>query len=142
MKFEDLGDIQKKYQDLWKQIKAKYPKAPGYPNFAFKGEFVPITASLKEILKFNHHVFLQSEQMATVLKALKSSKDMEEKSVLKLLKSAPLNPECRIEIIWSELDYDLIKQLQSDPLVDLTLTPRTAASIRIVLGLIGNPAVK
>ena len=42
--------------------------------------------------------------------------------------------ECRVELRFQELNYDLIWKLQADELVDRNLTPQTKASIRIVLG--------
>ncbi len=41
---------------------------------------------------------------------------------------------CRFEIRFHHLEYDLIWKLQTDELVDRKLTPQTKASIRIVLG--------
>ncbi len=40
----------------------------------------------------------------------------------------------QIELRFGELRLDLVKNIQSDPLVDQTLTPQSVASIRIVLG--------
>ena len=45
---------------------------------------------------------------------------------------------CQVEIRFKKLDYDLIWKLQTDDLVDRTLTPRTKASIRIVLGTLAH----
>ena len=41
--------------------------------------------------------------------------------------------QSQVELRFSELDYKLIWQLQTDELVDRQLTPQTRASIRIVL---------
>ena len=42
--------------------------------------------------------------------------------------------QSQVEMRFSELNYKLIWQLQTDELVDRQLTPQTKASIRIVLG--------
>ncbi len=47
---------------------------------------------------------------------------------------------CRIETRFNHLDYGLIERLKEDDLVDQELTPRTRASIRIVLGTISSLA--
>ena len=44
--------------------------------------------------------------------------------------------QCQVELRFSELNYKLIWQLQTDELVDRELTPQTKASIRIVLGTV------
>ena len=48
------------------------------------------------------------------------------------------DPECQIEIRFSDLKYDLVWELQADDLVDRNLTPQTKASIRIVLGTLAK----
>lgn len=41
---------------------------------------------------------------------------------------------CQVEIRFGDLNYELVWKLQADELVDWNLTPKTKASIRIVLG--------
>lgn len=43
-------------------------------------------------------------------------------------------PDALIELRFHDLDYTLLDQLRQDPLIDQTFTPKTRASIRIVLG--------
>jgi len=45
---------------------------------------------------------------------------------------------CRFELRFHHLDYDLVRKLQTDELVDRKLTPQTHASIRIVLGTVSQ----
>lgn len=45
-----------------------------------------------------------------------------------------------IELRFTSLVYELIWQLQRDPLIDCHLTPATKASVRIVVGTIGGLA--
>lgn len=44
--------------------------------------------------------------------------------------------EAQFELRFHHLDYDLIRELQKEELINQTLTPQTKASIRIVLGSI------
>jgi hypothetical protein len=134
----DLAEIQKRFNDLWKQIKAKYPKADGKLHLAFKGEFVGLNESFGSIIKNNHYVFAESEAKEKARALFKANKDAPEEEFKKILQNAPLNSHCEISVIWGDLDYDLIAQLQIEPLVDQNLTPKTRASIRIVLGVIGE----
>lgn len=134
----DLPSIAEHYKQVWSSIRKKYPQARGEIKFAFQGEFVNIGASVLEILKNNHFVVMDGEQKSRALSQIKTQKDLSDVEVKKILGASELNPDCRIEIIWTDLDYDLIAELQKDPLVDQTLTPQTRASIRIVLGKIGN----
>lgn len=132
----DLDLVKDYYTDKWKQIKAKYSEASGAIHFAFNGEFVPVQSSILEIIKKNHFVFADSDTKQQALYLVKN-KEINERKIIQALENAPLNPDCRIEIIWDNLDYDLIKKLQTDSLVNFELTPQTGASIRIVLGIIG-----
>lgn len=50
------------------------------------------------------------------------------------LETAEVIETSQINLIFGELDYELISKLQVDPLVDKTLTPQTGASIKICLG--------
>ena len=45
---------------------------------------------------------------------------------------------CQVELRFNDLNYALIWKLQADGLVDRGLTPQTGASIRIVLGTLGQ----
>lgn len=109
--------------------------------FGLLGEFVSIKAPLKEILTTNHHVLVdtaEKKKMLTLLKDKDASKEITNEEVFSKLKNNPLNTNCRIEIIWSEMDFDLISLLQKDELVDRELTMQRPTSIRIVLGTIGK----
>jgi hypothetical protein len=46
--------------------------------------------------------------------------------------------QCRVEIRFNDLKYDLVWKLQADDLIDRNLTPQTKASIRIVLGTLAQ----
>jgi hypothetical protein len=141
MKCANLPEIRAKYEMIWKDIKKKYPKANGKLNFAFKGNFVPIRAGLVELLKENKYVFTDSPVIESlrnnVLLKLKNKEAIDIDECERLIGEIPLNSECRIEIIWEDLDYEIIHAMRVDPLIDLNLTPKGGGSIRIVLGKIG-----
>lgn len=110
----------------WNELKKKYPQLYGKPMFSVKGEFASTKSSLSEIYKSNPFVFNDQPIFPDGIDSV----------ITKLLKKTPLNPDCEIVIIFEELDYDLIAELQKDPLIDRQLTPQMRASIRIVLGTI------
>lgn len=109
---KDLVEIQQKYNQKWKQIKAKYPKASGGIHFAFRGEFASVNDSFGNLLRKNHFLFSDSEAKSKAQSLIKAIKDASEEDIKKILLKAPLNPDCRIEVLWSDLDYDLIAELQ------------------------------
>lgn len=51
-----------------------------------------------------------------------------------LLGAAEIVESSQINLIFGDLDYELISKLQTDQLVDRALTPQTSASIKICLG--------
>lgn len=134
----ELTEIRDKFKQLWKQLKEKYPTADGSIHFSYKGEFAPINDSFVNLIKKNSYLFLDGEPRSSALSLLKTHKDPSEEDFRKILFKAELNPDCRIVVLWDELDYDLIAELQRDALVNQELTPKTRASISIVLGIIGT----
>jgi hypothetical protein len=134
----DLPQIRSHYETVWKKIKAKYPAAHGSLKFANGGDLTSIHANVFESLKENPRLFKDNPAKMKAMAALKSDKGVKEDTILSMLGNAELNPTSQIVIVWSELDYEIIKQLQYDPIIDQDLTPKTAASIKIVLGVIGE----
>ncbi|MBC7753693.1 MAG: hypothetical protein H7Z71_05615 [Moraxellaceae bacterium] len=134
----ELYEIQKKYNEVWKLLRQKYPKASGRVKFGSGGNFADINGSFTMLIKDNPEVFLDSEQKKKAKSLLMTNKDSSEEEIKKILFKAPLNPECEIAIIWDDLDYDLIAAFQTDELVDQKRTMQTRASIKIVLGVIGT----
>ncbi len=55
-----------------------------------------------------------------------------------LLSSIEIVESTQLQMRFGQLDYDLIAKLQVDPLVDQGLTPKTKASINIVLGTLAS----
>lgn len=69
---------------------------------------------------------LRSDYVKKVAQALQLKIDS-------LLAELVLDNRSCIELRFKELDFELVAMLQRDPLVDTQLTPRSKASIRIVL---------
>jgi hypothetical protein len=55
-----------------------------------------------------------------------------------LLANIEIVESTQLQLRFGQLDYDLIRELQTDPLVDQTLTPKSGASIKIVLGTLAS----
>ncbi len=55
-----------------------------------------------------------------------------------LLANIDIVESTQLQLRFGQLDYDLIRELQSDPLIDQTLTPKSGASIKIVLGTLAS----
>ncbi len=60
---------------------------------------------------------MDSDAKKKAIAMVKSNKDVSESDIKKILTDANLNPDCRIEILWNQLDYDLIHNLQNDSLL-------------------------
>jgi hypothetical protein len=67
---------------------------------------------------------------ATVVPGIARLKDQMDQLAAQL----KYDEKCQVEIRFNDLSFDLIWKLQKDELVDRDLTPRTKASIRIILG--------
>lgn len=137
-KVECLDQIVKHFEGIWNSLKKKYSKARGDLVFAKNGEFVNIRCSLSEILKKNHFVFEDGDAKMRALDLINSSVKYFDGDILLTLENADFDIECRVEIIWDDLEYETIYEMQHDELIDGIRTPKGRSSIRIVLGVIGD----
>lgn len=55
-----------------------------------------------------------------------------------LLANIEIDESTQLQLRFGQLDYDLIRELQTDSLVDQALTPKSGASIKIVLGTLAS----
>lgn len=55
-----------------------------------------------------------------------------------LLANIEILESTQLQLRFGQLDYELIRELQTDPLVDQALTPKSGASIKIVLGTLAS----
>ena len=130
-------------KDRFGRIRAKYPQLRGYLVLSIPGKQTGIGSSPMEILAALPSIVVDDAAKSALLDFLKSppSKEASEtekkrwsEQLQQLASRLRYHGDCRVEIRFDHLDYALIRQLQSDELVDRELTPQTAASIRIVLG--------
>jgi hypothetical protein len=128
-------------------IRKKYPDLKMYLVLSLPSGQTRIGSSPKEILKEFPAMVVKNAAKALILDFLKTpeSKDASdaEKKRLKdqfenLASELSYDGNCQVEIRFDAFEYESLWQLQSDELVDRSLTPQTRASIRIVLGTISQ----
>lgn len=129
------------------RIKKKYPELKGYLILSLPDGQAGIDSSALQILSEFPAMVVNDDVKANALKARSrlsnATADQEANGLLKkqldqLASQLNYREECRIEIRFNDLNYDLIVKLQTDELIDRSLTPRTKASIRIVLGTLAH----
>jgi len=139
-------------QNIFRRLKSKYPTldaklviTSGYGQSELTTDGVALfdrVASMftnsyerKELLiLFDTYKDLQRRNSDLKLSYVKEIAVQLQDRIRILLDTAEIVETSQINLIFGELDYDLISKLQVDPLVDRTLTPQTAASIKISLG--------
>ncbi len=86
--------------------------------------------------------WMRSENRMSALKrkiaVLERKMERDKLALRELLARVEIVPDVNIEIRFSQLKYKLVWHLQKDELVDRELTPQSRASIRIVLGGLGE----
>ena len=126
-------------QQRFASLKNKYPYLQGYLVFAAHGRQTRADNSLDEIFKEFPAMFVPDENFFNLSQLIPTIRNKEQqKKAHKLYAKLKFNTNVNIEIRFNKLNYELIKKLQQDPLVNQKLTPQTAASIRIVLGTIAE----
>ena len=146
-------------------IKQKYPSYRGWLVLSSPGGQVDAGASVEEILKTFPAMILEDAHKAeyretrTAIEQLEAVADTVRESGRQAATRAKLeelrkrqtvamqelqcDPAVQVEIRFAELKYEeVVWPLQHDPLVDRLRTPQTRASIRIVIGTIGEPCSK
>ena len=121
-----------------------------YLVLSMPGGQTEIDSSPKQILKKLPDMVVDDSVKANALTLMshlevfefQGAKGLEEERLTEqlnqLLPRLKYERHCQIEIRFVDLNYDLIWKLQQDDLVDRSLTPRTKASIRIILGTISR----
>lgn len=98
-----------------------------------------------EMLKEFPNVLMDGGEKTRMLDLLKipqsndasaAEKERWQKQFQRLAEDLRYDGNTRLELRFKDLDYDLVWKLQNDDMVNRDLTPRTKASIRIVLGTI------
>ena len=115
-----------------------------YLVLALRGEQASDLTNLESILR-GFPSIISGDNSANFRRHLKATKQQNGKSYElvewhKLFQQYAENSnylgEAQFELRFNYLDFDLIRQLQQDELVNQQLTPQTKASIRIVLGAV------
>lgn len=147
-----------KSNELFARIKQKYPDLDGYLVFSSLYGQCGLTTNLADILKSFPQMVVDSKHKIKGLQLLQKINDIEaenkqnvtnQKSTEKLrqqldeiVKNREVKEDTFVEIRFKVTDYDIIFELQKDDLVSQEHTPQTKASIRIVLGTVGEIFLK
>lgn len=121
---------------IFQQLKKQYPALKGYLVFSLPSGQCDLTDNMEDILSEFPGMIQDSKAKAEAVSLI--SKKV---SIQQLLKKEELDikEDTSIEIRFKDqVIFDLIFALQKDPLVSQEHTPQTRASIRIVLGRIGD----
>lgn len=153
MKIEELKIAAEKSNVIFKRLKMKYPNLDGYLVFSSRDGQCGLTINLVDISKsFPQMVVdcnykmkgLQLWQKINDIEA-KNKQNVTQKSTEKLreqleeiVKNLEVKEDTFVEIRFKSADLDLIFELQKDELISQKHTPQTKASIRIVLGTLGE----
>ena len=136
------------------EIRKEYPTLRAYLVLSLRGSQIKPDSELAGSIREFPSLLVDSPAKTKMLELIKKLKPKEStkpeqiqlKAKLKeMAKDLEFDGSVQVELRFHELDYDLIWKLQSNELVDRELTPRTRASIRIVLGTVsrfsGTPPV-
>ena len=131
-------------------IRKKYPELKAYLVYSLPGGQTEIESNPKQILEEfpamvvddiskSKALNLQSSIELLEWKGTKNSElDRQKTELDQLVTKLNYDEKCQVELRFLELNYDLIWKLQADELVERKLTPKTKASIQIVLGTLGH----
>ncbi len=141
----DIARAATRAKEILKVLKQKHPRLDAYLVVSSPLGQARVDSSLLEFLREFPALFLASEdkeKALTLLGQLDKSKEPKPSSeeLASMIRAFDIDPSVQIELRFGELRYDLIWDLQKDPLVDKTLTPQSKASIRIVIGTIATLA--
>lgn len=133
-----------------KELKAKYPGLQAEVVISSVRGEVAIDASVESIGRTFPAALMDGEEKETVLRIVRARPPQKVSWVivaewLKELMAAAVHlrfdGSIQVELRFLVLDYELVEKLQVDPLVDGARTPRSRASIRIVLGTLAEFSV-
>ncbi len=128
-------------------VRKKYPDLKAYLVLSLKGQQTGIGSSPKEIFRDFPDLIIDDSTKAALREFLKTpepkdASDAEKKRLKEKLESLvqelKYDGRGQVELRFGSMNYEQLWQLQTDDLVDRELTPRTKASIRIVLGTVSH----
>lgn len=167
MKIEELKIVIEVAKKMNKMILDKYPKLSGYPVFSYLAGQCDLTTNIKEILKKFPNMVHDSEEKDKAIKISNIVSELEAKikqadeiknatirsnkinsltsnlqaqmlELNQLTNRLDMRGDIFIELRFEKPILEEIFRLQSDPIVSQRYTPQTMASIRIVLGTVGE----
>lgn len=115
-----------------RELKRDYPTLMPYAVMTHSGADAAIPDRISSLLQKIPEAFVDHETKK-IARALVSKNHPLPQELIQALK---IKPDCCLEIRFQHLDYPQIWRMQTDPRIDLTRTPQTKASIRIVLGVL------
>lgn len=143
LNYEQLQKAANAASQHFKLIRQKYPAIKAYLVYSSTAGQAMLGGSPAQILdEFPAMIFddtYKTQAMPLLERSKIDSLPSREKmrvneELAKIGRLFKFDGQSQVELRFSELNYKLIWQLQTDELVDRQLTPRTKASIRIVLG--------
>jgi hypothetical protein len=143
LNYEQLQRAANAASQHFKLIRQKYPDIKAYLVYSSTAGQAMLGGSPAMILdEFPAMIFEDDNKTQALpllerskIDSLPSSEKMQvNKELAKIGRLFKFDGQSQVEMRFSELNYKLIWQLQTDELVDRQLTPQTKASIRIVMG--------
>ena len=147
MKHAELPPIIKNAKARFDLIKSMHPKLDGSLFFGFNGPLIKVNESAINVLLVLPKFFIDSssktaafENNARYKQLMKDGDGKAAGNLMKTIKGLcedlEINTASTIEIVWDEIDYEVIKAIRSNhDLVDTARTPQVGG-IRLVLGTV------
>jgi hypothetical protein len=144
--FEGLEAAVAASKGIFAKLQSVYPDMRAYLVLVHHGQQTELTSNPIQILDDCDQMVATDGAKRDALRLISEMKRLEsaganQKAVQEISRKLTARgrglqflPEIQIEIRFHTLRYALVWALQSEPLIDLGLTPQTKASIRIVLG--------
>lgn len=157
LKPEELKTVTGKADAIFRQLKEKYRNLSGYLVFSSNRGQCELTTDIIKILKEFPEMMAGSQEKEKALELIKAATELETSKKSGDAKAGTLQAAERartdlsasvnqlilladvyVEIRFKHADLDLILALQKDELISRKHTPQTKASVRIVLGTLGE----
>lgn len=158
MDAEKLKIVMKEANAAFEKIKDKYNELHGYLVFSSAHGQCNLTYDVNEILKVFPNMIVDSQQkekaveLAQYITLLEMDKrksgeikgnqsqkiEKAQSQLSQIANKLDIKEDTYIEVRFNKANLDLIYKLQKDELISQIHTPQSKASIRIVLGTIGE----
>ena len=132
-------------------IRKRYPELNAFLVMSLPGGQTDIDSPPTQIIRDCPVMVVDDQTKADALDVLFHLRELELEGITSPAKERMLKEKlnqlasnftyderCQVEIRFNNLKYDLVWKLQVDDLVDRSLTPRSKASIQIVLGTLSQ----